>query len=99
MSADKGAAVVIHDDMEPQYGVDRPVPAGDEETHGLPTDCEVTEAMGGEYTSVSVYPHPNGARAPLCGLSIASPAQAQIENRSQVPADGAGVPDRALRLA
>ena len=63
MSADKGAAVVIYDDLEPQYGVDRPVPAGDEETHGLPTDCEVTEAMGGEYTSVSVHPHPNGARA------------------------------------
>ena len=98
MSADKGAAVVIHDYLEPQYGVDRPVPAGDEETHGLPTDCEVTEAMGGEYTSVSVHPHPNGARAPLGSLSIASP-EGPNRKSVQVPADGAGVPDRALRLA
>ena len=73
MSADKGAAVVIYDDVEPQYGVDRLVPAGDEETHGLPTDCEVTEAMGGEYTSAQRVCTPipiNGARAPLGSLSI-----------------------------
>ena len=75
------------------------VPAGHEETAWSSNgDCEVTEAMGGEYTSVSVYPHPNGARAPLGSLSIASPAGPNRKS-VQVPADGAGVPDRALRLA